>query len=305
MLRAGLDLSGELLALAAASHGGEPAHLDGVRRILDGAGLRVDDLQNTPDVPLDPPAAACWRAEQRPPSPLAQNCSGKHAAMLATCRVAGWDTADLPRSRSPTATGGARDGRGPHRHSRRADRRGRLRRPAVLQHPGRARPGLRADRGRAARHPGRTGQRRRLRDHPWWVAGTDRDVVRLAAAVPGLIAKDGAEGVFAAALPDGRAVVLKVLDGAVAAGAGGGRGGAEGAGRRRAGARRGRAHGRARARGAGGPRRAGPGRPLRRLTGRRCRIATCRPASGPAARAPRSRRRANRCSGRRTRHPAR
>ena len=93
MLRARLDLSGELLALAAASHGGEPAHLDGVRRILDGAGLRVDDLQNTPDLPLDLPAATCWRAEQRPPSPLAQNCSGKHAAMLATCRVAGWDTA--------------------------------------------------------------------------------------------------------------------------------------------------------------------------------------------------------------------
>ena len=33
--------------------------------------------------------------------------------------------------------------------------------------------------------------------------------------MPGLIAKDGAEGVFAAALPDGRAVALKVLDGAV------------------------------------------------------------------------------------------
>jgi L-asparaginase II len=52
-----------------------------------------------------------------------------------------------------------------------------------------------------------------LREHPWWVAGTGRDVTRLTAAVPGLIAKDGAEGVFAAALPDGSAVVLKVLDG--------------------------------------------------------------------------------------------
>ena len=52
-----------------------------------------------------------------------------------------------------------------------------------------------------------------LRAHPWWVAGTGRDVVRLAAAVPGLVAKDGAEGVFAAALPDGRAVALKILDG--------------------------------------------------------------------------------------------
>ena len=45
------------------------------------------------------------------------------------------------------------------------------------------------------------------------MAGSGRDVVRLAAAVPGLVAKDGAEGVFAAALPDGRAVALKILDG--------------------------------------------------------------------------------------------
>ena len=52
-----------------------------------------------------------------------------------------------------------------------------------------------------------------MRAHPWWVAGTGRDVVRLAAAVPGLIAKDGAEGVFVAALPDGRTVVVKILDG--------------------------------------------------------------------------------------------
>ena len=53
-----------------------------------------------------------------------------------------------------------------------------------------------------------------MRAHPWWVAGTGRDVVRFAAAVPGLIAKDGAEGVFVAALPDGRTVVVKILDGA-------------------------------------------------------------------------------------------
>ena len=51
-----------------------------------------------------------------------------------------------------------------------------------------------------------------MRTRGGWRA-PDATVVRLAAAVPGLIAKDGAEGVFAAALPDGRAVVLKVLDG--------------------------------------------------------------------------------------------
>src|SRR5690348_15501708 len=67
MLRAGLDLSGELLALATASHSGEPAHLDGVRRILDGAALDERDLQNTPGLPLDPDASAAWRAAGRRP----------------------------------------------------------------------------------------------------------------------------------------------------------------------------------------------------------------------------------------------
>ncbi len=214
MLRAGLDLSGELLALAAASHGGEPAHLDGVRQILDSAGLGVDDLQNTPDLPLDPQAAACWRTAERPPSPLAQNCSGKHAAMLATCRLAGWDPATYRDPGHPLqravraavedltgvpATHTAVDGCGA---------------PLFSSTPA----GLARAFARIATAPpdspeGRVGTA--LRAHPWWVAGTDRDVVRLAAAVPGLIAKDGAEGVFAAALPDGRAVALKVLDGAV------------------------------------------------------------------------------------------
>src|SRR5688572_33395712 len=39
MLRSGLELDGELLSLACASHSGEPFHVDGVRRILAGAGL--------------------------------------------------------------------------------------------------------------------------------------------------------------------------------------------------------------------------------------------------------------------------
>lgn len=210
MLRHGLDLDGELLALAAASHGGEPAHLDGVRRILDGATLDVGDLQNTPDLPLDPRAAAGCPA----PSPLAQNCSGKHGAMLATCRVAGWDTASYldpghPLQRAVRATveeltevrvaHTAVDGCGA---------------PLFSSTPA----GLARAFARIATAPGDTPEGRvgaALRDHPWWVAGTGRDVVRLADAVPGLVAKDGAEGVFAAALPDGRAVAVKILDGSV------------------------------------------------------------------------------------------
>jgi L-asparaginase II len=212
LLRAGLDLSPELLALAAASHSGEAAHLDGVRRILAGARLGEEDLQNTPDLPLDPDAAAHWRVEGRAPRPLAQNCSGKHAAMLATCRVAGWDGA---RYRDPThplqqlIRDTVADLTGvPVAHTG-VDGCGA---PLFSTTPaGLARAVARLATAPPAQPEGRVAAA--MRAHPWWVAGTGRDVVRLAAAVPGLLAKDGAEGVFVAALPDGRTVVVKILDG--------------------------------------------------------------------------------------------
>jgi len=53
-----------------------------------------------------------------------------------------------------------------------------------------------------------------MRKHPDYVGGTGRDVTALMQAVPGLLAKDGAEGVYAAAMPDGRTVALKIDDGA-------------------------------------------------------------------------------------------
>ena len=213
MLRAGLDLSGELLALAAASHSGEPPHLEGVHRILAGAALAESDLQNTPDRPLDPDEAARWRVAGRAPTPLAQNCSGKHAAMLATCRAAGWDLTGYldpahPLQRHVRATVEELTGV-PVAHTA-VDGCGA---PLFSSTPA----GLARAVARIATAPpdspeGRVGAA--MRAHPWWVAGTGRDVTRLAAALPGLVAKDGAEGVFAAALPDGRTVVVKVLDGA-------------------------------------------------------------------------------------------
>lgn len=53
-----------------------------------------------------------------------------------------------------------------------------------------------------------------LRRHPEMASGAGRDVAELMRAVPGLIAKDGFEGVQIAALPDGRAVAVKIADGA-------------------------------------------------------------------------------------------
>jgi L-asparaginase II len=53
--------------------------------------------------------------------------------------------------------------------------------------------------------------------HPELVGGPTRPVTHLMRAVPGLMAKDGAEGVMVAALPDGRAVAVKIADGAMRA----------------------------------------------------------------------------------------
>ena len=87
MLRSGLDLSGARLALAAASHSGEPFQLDLVRKMLAEHGL-------TEVRPAVPARTSPWtRARRRRTSPRGRtrarsrgmNCSGKHAAMLAAC----------------------------------------------------------------------------------------------------------------------------------------------------------------------------------------------------------------------------
>ena len=89
MLRAGLKVSSKELALICASHAGSREHLDIARSILKEADLDESALQNTPDKPLGAVERAAWG--DQPPTSLAANCSGKHAGMLATCVVNGWD----------------------------------------------------------------------------------------------------------------------------------------------------------------------------------------------------------------------
>ncbi|MGK0479030.1 MAG: L-asparaginase II, partial [Ilumatobacter sp.] len=90
MVAAGLDLPVDLLAVACGSHSGEAMHLDAARRTLETVGITEADLQNTPARPYG--LAACENARQAgiEPSALQQNCSGKHAAMLATCKINDW-----------------------------------------------------------------------------------------------------------------------------------------------------------------------------------------------------------------------
>jgi L-asparaginase II len=208
MVRAGLRLPPEQLALACASHSGEPRHAALCRDVLHEAGLDEDALGCPPSLPLGEAALEAWVREGGRPDRVHHNCSGKHAAMLATCVSCGWpvggylDPAHPLQARlretveelSGEPVGAvAVDGCGA---------------PAFgMSLPGLARAFARIATG----EPEVAGA---MRAHPGVVGGVGRDVSELMAAVDGLVAKEGAEGAYAAALPDGRAMALKIDDGA-------------------------------------------------------------------------------------------
>jgi L-asparaginase II len=221
MLRAGLDLDGELLALACASHSGEPFHVEGVRKILAGAGLDESALQTPADYPLDDAAREAWIRAGGHQEPVLMNCSGKHAAMLATCVANGWPTESYLDPAHPLQqriietfaemTGEpvehvAVDGCGAPLLSTSltglARAFGRLARGV----DGLGSPDQRAARVATA-----------IREHPSYVSGSTRDELTLLTAIPGAIGKAGAESCYAVALPDGRAFALKTDDGAARA----------------------------------------------------------------------------------------
>jgi L-asparaginase II len=214
MVRAGLQLPSELLALVCASHDGTPAHIDAARRILATAGLDEQSLANTADLPLDIESARDVLRGGGGPTPLQMNCSGKHSGMLVTSAINGWPvdpsylSPDHPLQRHITATIDELAAE-PHSHVG-VDGCGS---PAhVISLLGLAR----AFRSIATGAAGQSGDvvYQAMTGHPEMVGGTSRDVTHFMREVPGLMAKDGADGVFAAALPDGRAVAMKIADGA-------------------------------------------------------------------------------------------
>ena len=88
MVRNGLKLEPRLLALACASHSGAKMHQDGALAILNSVGLDENALQNVLDRPIGVLERKEWGDKE--PTRLAMNCSGKHAAMVATCAINGW-----------------------------------------------------------------------------------------------------------------------------------------------------------------------------------------------------------------------
>ncbi|QGN58939.1 asparaginase [Nostocoides sp. HKS02] len=212
MVRAGLQLPPEHLALASASHSGEDFHVAGVRAMLASAGLDETDLQNTADYPVDDQAREAVIRAGGSKLRVTQNCSGKHAAMLATCVANGWDTTTYldrahPLQQAIAAT--LSELTGDQIGAVAVDGCGAPVMAITLA-------GLARAFGRLASAAPGTVEAQvadAIRAHPAYLGGTGRDVTALIAKTPGLIAKDGAESVYAVGLADGRGIALKVADG--------------------------------------------------------------------------------------------
>jgi len=213
MLEAGLDLDGELLAIAAGSHQAQEIHVVAVRKILAEAGLGEEALRTPAARPGNETALIEFYRRGEHDAPVYYNCSGKHAAMLSVSAHNGWPTETYLDPRHPVQLA-----------CRAAIERLSGERIAAEAVDGCGAPLLgfsllglaRAVRACVLAEPG-TPERRvadAMRAHPEYVAGEgELDAVAMR-AVPGLLAKTGAEAAYVAALEDGRTLAFKIDDGA-------------------------------------------------------------------------------------------
>jgi L-asparaginase II len=93
------------LTLACASHGGEPEHIAIAQSMLSDLGLEEGDLACGPHEPLSPRGSRLARESGTRITRLHNNCSGKHAAMLARAHVAGWNRNGYERAEHPVQEG--------------------------------------------------------------------------------------------------------------------------------------------------------------------------------------------------------
>ncbi|MFJ6195915.1 asparaginase [Micromonospora sp. NPDC092111] len=217
MLRAGLALTDPAdVALVSASHAGEDFHLARVSALLRAAGLDQDALHCPPDLPFGEAAREAVLRAGGGPSRLAMNCSGKHTGMLLTCLAAGWPLDGYWRPGHPlqqALTAAIEEFTGEPAAAVGVDGCGA---PVLaVSLTGLARAYLRLVTAELGTVPRTVADA--MRTHPELVGGTWSDDTRLMRGVPGVLAKIGAEGVIAAALPGVGAVALKIDDGATRA----------------------------------------------------------------------------------------
>ncbi len=209
MVRAGLKASTKELAMVCASHAGSSEHLDTALSILKSAGLDESVLKNTPDKPLDLVERAKWG--ERAPSSLAANCSGKHAGMVATCKVNGWDLASYKEITHPLQQVIRRefellsgeaiskvgvDGCGAPLFAISITGLARAIRNLILSND-----------------PLHQQLENACRSNPIMVSGVGRLPTILMEKIDGLFVKDGAEGVMVIGTRSGEVIVWKMIDG--------------------------------------------------------------------------------------------
>ncbi|GIJ28658.1 asparaginase [Micromonospora qiuiae] len=213
MLDAGLPLTEPAdLALVAASHAGEEFHLARVAGLLADAGLDEAALHCPPELPVGEQARAAVLRAGGGPTRIQMNCSGKHAGMLLTCRAAGWPVDGYWRPGHPLQQrlrGVIEEFTGEEAAAIGVDGCGA---PVLaVSLTGLAGAYLRLVGAESGTAPGRVADA--MRAYPEIVGGTWAEDTRLMRGVPGLLAKVGAEGVIATALPGVGAVALKIDDG--------------------------------------------------------------------------------------------
>jgi L-asparaginase II len=212
------QLTGEELALCCASHGGEPFHVAAARSILAKAKVTEAALACGPHLPLHEKTANAMVCAGIAPGRIHNNCSGKHAGMIAHCVQQQWITNGYQRASHPMQqrvlttlaqwmrinaedVAIAVDGCGLPTFAIALD--------AVAE--GCARFSAAA----AAGEPAPSTIFKAMVAHPEYVAGTDRlDTALMRAAGTRLFAKVGAEGYYCAGIPSMKVgVALKVEDG--------------------------------------------------------------------------------------------
>ena len=213
MVRHGLKLEPRLLALAQSSHSGAAMHMDGAREILASVGLDESALQCALDRPLGDAERRTWGDAE--PTRIAMNCSGKHAAMIATCVINNWPVDSYLDAAHPlqvaikseleTLAGEkiavtSTDGCGAPLF--------------LLSVIGLARA-IRTITNSA--DPIHKSVMDAARTFPEMVGGAGRHNTEMMQEVPGLFMKDGAEAVNVSSLSDGRTFVFKVSDGSLRA----------------------------------------------------------------------------------------
>jgi L-asparaginase II len=209
MLKAGLKVDVDELAIVCASHSGSQKHIDLVTKMLTTRDISISQLKNAVDKPLGEKEKISWG--DKAPSQLAQNCSGKHAGMLITCKQNGWDMAtyldlnhplqiaiknEIEELAGEKVTEVSIDGCGAPLFA--------------ISLTGLARSISNLVKSKESIHKQIVTA---CTTYPELVAGQGRLTTRMMKAVLGLFMKEGAEGIEVCSLPDGRVIAIKIIDG--------------------------------------------------------------------------------------------